>query len=227
MGLHPYCIAPSDHAPGAVTGLGGAPVIAVPGSDLAAWASELPEPAAASIEAVRTHDAVIRAAMTERVTPVPLRFGQWAADRAVLLERLAEHAARWHERLREFAGAVEMGIRLTPAAPAPAAAPPAGRARAASGREYMAQLAARVHDRDALEREHARLLERIGESLGDVAFRTASGVAPDDGRTLWVAHLVRLGRADEYRRLADRIAQQETGYRTAVTGPWPPYSFGS
>lgn len=223
MGLHPYCIAPSDHEPAAVTGLDGAPVIAVVEADLAAWASEHPEPVAASVAAVRAHDAVIRVAMTEQVTPVPLRFGQWAADPDVLRERLGEHAERWHELLRVFAGAVEMGIRLTPAAAAVAA----GQPRAASGREYMAQLAARVHDRDAVERDHARLLERIGESLGDVAFRTASGVAPEDGRTLWVAHLVRRGRADEYRRIADRTAQQETGYRTAVTGPWPPYSFGS
>lgn len=226
MGLHPYCITPAGHAPGDATGLGGMPVVAVTAAGLAAWASEHAEPVPASVDAVRAHDAVIRSAMTPHVTPVPLRFGQWAASPAVLRERLVEHAARWSALLQEFAGAVEMGLRFDPLGPAATPAPGA-RARAASGRAYMEQLAARVHDRDAVERERTRLLERVEAALGDVALRSVSGASAEDARALWVAHLVRLGRAAEYRRLANRTGQEEAGYRMAVTGPWPPYSFAS
>lgn len=229
MGLHPYCITPAGHEPGSLRGLGDARVRSFVAAGLGAWASEHPEPPAASVDAARTHDAVIRSAMSPTVTPVPLRFGQWAASEAVLQERLEVHADRWSALLQEFAGAVEMGIRFEPveAHARPAAEATDRPRRAGSGREYMELLAGRVHERDAAERERARLLERVAIVLGDAALRTASGSPPGAAHALWVAHLVRLGRVDEYRNLADRIGQQEAGYRVAVTGPWPPYSFVS
>lgn len=225
MGLHAYCIAPAGHLPNG-TGIEDAPLLAVAAGQCVAWASRHPAPPAANVQTVRRHDDVIRAAITELVTPVPLRFGQWTEDEAALAARIGDQAERWLALLQEFAGAIELGLRFTPLErhPLPAAAQPE---RAASGRAYMQQLAARAHERDRTTAEHAAIEARVQERLSGCVLRAASGVVPDDPASLWLAHLVRRASIQEYRELAAAVGDAVAGYRMSVTGPWPPYSFVS
>lgn len=224
MGLHAYCITYAGHEPG-VAGVDGEPVLAVGAGELAAWASAHPERPRPAIDALRDHDAVVRAAMTPLVTPVPLRFGQWLESTDALRARVAERAEHWAELLAAFAGAVEMGLRVADAAPParPVVTVPEPRPR--SGREYLERLAARAHHEEQGTARQARALEALHRGVGDHVLREAHGDVPDGVDFLWVAHLVRLDHASVYREAVAALADTAPAYRFRLTGPWPPYSF--
>lgn len=225
MGVHAYCITLAGHETG-VTGVDGMPVRAVTSGDLAAWASEHPERPRPAIDALRDHDAVVRAAMTPLVTPVPLRFGQWFESTDTLRARLGERARHWAELLAAFAGAVEMGLRVADAVPAPLpveAAPEASPPR--SGREYLERLAARAHQPSPGSARQADALAALHRAVGEHVLQEAHGDVPDGEDILWVAHLVRLDHASAYRQAVAALRADVPGYRFRLTGPWPPYSF--
>ena len=117
MGLHLYCIAPAAHTPHStrgsiVTGIGGARVEAVDDGTLALWVSSHEAAPGAGIEAIREHNNVVVAAMTSDVTPVPVRFGQYFTDDAVLRESIGTSHEKWLILLARVAGAVECGVRV-------------------------------------------------------------------------------------------------------------------
>jgi hypothetical protein len=224
MGLHAYCITYAGHEP-RVAGLDGEPVLAVVAGELAAWVSEHPERPRPAIDALRDHDAVVRAAMTPLATPVPLRFGQWLESTEALRARLADRADHWAELLAAFAGAVEMGLRIAEAEPVPLPVFAAPEPRPRSGREYLERLAARAHHEAQGAAREAHALEALHRALGDHVLREAHGDVPDGADFLWVAHLVHLEHASVYREAVASLASSAPAYRVRLTGPWPPYSF--
>ena len=88
MPLHLYCIVPAAHpVPEGCTGIDSQrPFVLEAGGGLAVWASEHDAQVTASVDAVRSHNDVVSAAMDRRVTPVPLRFGQSAPDRTAAID---------------------------------------------------------------------------------------------------------------------------------------------
>ena len=223
MGLHAYCITRASLEP-CTTGIDGAPVQSVEAGTLAAWASSHASPPRPSIDALRAHDAVVRAATAPDLTPVPLRFGQWAESTDALRTRVGERAAHWEALLDEFAGAVEMGLRIGAATPLPHA-PALPEPRPQSGREYLERLAARAHEQAHADARRADVLAVVHGALAAHVLREVSGGVPEGSELAWVAHLVLREHTDAYCEAVETLRRSAPGLRIRMTGPWPPYSF--
>ncbi len=226
MGVYGYCVVPAAHAfPDEVTGLRGAPIRAHEVEDLAVLVSDLdrPEPTA---EHVQQHNGVIEAVVTNEVTPVPLRFGQWAPDAGVFEKVVREKAAWYHERLEAFAGALEFGLRAVRPD-----RPPQARdvrvAHAATGLEYMNAL----RDRAAAERAQSEESEQVRQGISEVLGAFVREERVEEARTphgiITISHLVSRQHFDEYREHAQRLRMRYPNMRFLVSGPWMPYSFAS
>ncbi|HEX6558058.1 MAG TPA: GvpL/GvpF family gas vesicle protein, partial [Longimicrobiales bacterium] len=198
MGVYGYCVMPRDHEPDcAVRGIGGAVVHTRPIAKVLVWVSELDRPEA-TIEHVRAHNAVIERGLTETVTPVPLRFGQWAEAAAVLESAISEKADWYAERLRAFAGAMEFGLRIVRAdagAPARVVRVP----RAESGTAYMEALRART----AAARSQREAAEHIRAHVDEAMRAIVREQRVDDPSTphgvVTISHLVARECFEEYR----------------------------
>ena len=94
MGIYAYCVVPSGHEiPPGLSGLCGVEVAEFSTSGVAVWVTRGPRPDG-GVDAIRIHNAVVEAAVTEEVTPVPLRFGQWLDDESELQKAVAEKRRR-------------------------------------------------------------------------------------------------------------------------------------
>jgi hypothetical protein len=226
LGIYGYCVLPRAHAiPHQLTGLHGAGVRSHTVDDLAVVISEIdrPEPTA---EHVQQHNATIEGVATEEVTPVPLRFGQWASETGTFDNVVREKAAWYHERLKVFAGALEFGLRAVRPD-----MPPSARdvrvAQAATGRDYMNAL----RDRVVAERGHSEESEQIHEGISEVLGAFVREERVEEARTphgiITVSHLVSRQHFDEYREHAQSLRTRYPNLRFLVSGPWMPYSFAS
>lgn len=225
MPLHLYCIVPAAHpVPEGCTGIDSLrPFVLEAGGGLAVWATEHDAPVTASVDAVRTHNDVVSAAMDRRVTPVPLRFGQSAPDRIAAIDRVTEDAAKWLDLLARFAGRAEYGLRVM--RDVYVTEQDVRAASSKSGTEYMA----------ALARKQARVAERrsvgeriVGEAealLGPLADDTRVEYPPTARIVATIAHLVAWTDADMYHDAARELQDTLQDAVLVVTGPWPPYSF--
>lgn len=220
MGLHAYCVVAEQRIPQG-PGIGGAPVHAVPLSQVAVWTSEHLHRPVATVEAARTHDAVIRAALDERSTPVPLRFGQWFEDAPHLVAAVRDRVPGWCALLAELAGTVEMGVRVTGTAPAAAPVPP----DASSGTAYMHALLERHHAVATLQARRDEVLAVLRHTLGPQVEREFIEPGPEGDSVLSVAYLVRRARLARYRDALASLHERLAPLRVHTTGPWPPYSF--
>lgn len=225
MGFHLYCVTRGDHEPENLRGIGGAVVTAIRAGDLAVWATAADAAPRASLEAVRSHNAVVEAAQQQH-TPVPLRFGQWLRDEPAVRDRLAERAADWRSQLADFAGTAEYGVRVVDRG----MSPPAQDVRPAStgtGRAYLEALAGRENERTRRIAAGQEIAAAIEQALGATVLRsrvdpldTAHGLAS-------IAHLVRHGDADAYRAALAAAITERPELHFLTSGPWPPYSFAS
>lgn len=224
MGVYGYCVVPWDHAPaGALAGVSDAAVRPHAVADLAVWVSEIerPDPTVENIEA---HNRVVEAAVTGALTPVPLRFGQWAAELAVFEAVIAEKTLWYRERLSTFEGALEFGLRVIRPDRVRSArvvrTPPA-----ASGREYMNSLRDRVATAYEQRQDEERIRAGISEELG----RFVREERMEEGRTphgvLTASHLVARADFDEYLAHARNLRLRFPELRFLLSGPWAPYSF--
>lgn len=225
-GLYLYCAVPAGHAPRAdLRGLEDVAVRAIAAPELALWATACARPPAPSVEAIRRHNAVVEAAMTDAVTPVPLRFGQFLASLDAVHERAAERAADWRRLLAAFAGHEEHGVRVIDPEITPAARDV--RAPASSGRAYLQALArAAGAERARGTRAHAiadDLRTRLG---GLIAQQRVEPLTSAHGLAS-IAHLVRRADAAAYRAALDAATRAHPTLRFLTSGPWPPYSFAA
>lgn len=177
-----------------------------------------------SAEHVQQHNAVIEAAVNAEITPVPLRFGQWASDASVF-EQVVEDKADWYaERIKTFAGALEFGLRVV----RPDKASPARDVRvgqAASGTEYMNALRERVAAGRAESGEVESVRTGITEILGALVREERVEEARTPHGIITVSHLVSRPQFDEYREQAQALRIRFPEMRFLVSGPWMPYSF--
>lgn len=224
MGLYAYCVVPRAHAWGeGVRGIAGAPVRGHAAGEFVVLVSDLdrPEPSA---DHIQQHNAVIEAAVTAEITPVPLRFGQWAKDVGVFEQAVEEKADWYAERLKTFAGALEFGLRVV----RPDKAPPARDVhvgQAATGLEYMNALRERV----AAERAQSGEVEAVRAGITEILGALVREERVEEARTphgiINVSHLVSRPQFDEYREQAQRLRTRFPEMRFLVSGPWMPYSF--
>lgn len=224
MGVYGYCVVPRTHRIEAgLAGIGHAAVELHEIDGLAVVISriEKPEP---SMAHVQQHNAVVEAVVTKEVTPVPLRFGQWA-DRAAVFDAVVREKAAWyHERLSAFAGAMEFGLRVA----RPERTGPARDVRevhATTGAEYMKAL----RERAAAERgERAGaegLRAGIAAVLGDLVREERAEEMRTPHGVLAISHLVSRDHFDDYRDRAQRLRPRFPELRFLLSGPWVPYSF--
>ena len=225
MGVYGYCVVPRDHMAGEVKGIGGAAVTALVISELAVLVSNIDRPDAA-VQSITEHNAVVEAAVTQEVTPVPLRFGQWSQN-AEAFERVITEKAEWYrERLDRFAGALEFGIRVA----APDRSDPARDVRpepAVSGLEYMKRLRDSVRGTQQKAEQATQLAARMGEVMRDVVREERVQEARTPHGVITVAHLVSRNNFEQYHQRAAALREMFPELRFLVSGPWVPYSFAT
>jgi hypothetical protein len=227
-GLHLYCLLPSDVPPAAGTsGIAGVAVDVVHCDALACWITRHDARPTATIDSVRAHNAVVMAAMSPRVTPVPLRFGQWLADADAVCRSIGTDAPRWLELLDGFAGHAEYGVRIarTGHTDAPQTARDVHPGHEHTGKEYMALLARRHAATAEWKADAARiaadLLATTGAAVSDSRVELPSGA----DAMVSLALLIPVVRAADYHEMLGRFRSQRQELRFLCTGPWPPYSF--
>lgn len=226
-GLYLYCVAPAGHEPPpSLDGLDGVEVSTRTRNGLAVWVSSLERPPEATIEAVRRHHAVVDAAVSETVTPVPLRFGQWAATEDALASSIAPKADSWRRDLEAFAGALEFGVRvLDPARDRPART--VHRAAMSSGRAYLEALARDQREERDFVRQAEEVAARMRVRLGGLSIAdTVAPLATTHG-VASIAHLVRRASFAEYHERMAAVQAEQRPLRFVLSGPWPPYSFAA
>lgn len=239
--LHPYCVLAGNEAPEtSLRGLEGARVVPLSIGSLTVWVSELASLPERSLESLRAHDAVIRAAGERGSTPLPVRFGSWA-DAEGLTARLREREEDLRNALERVAGAEEYGIRIFDGsrdfgqAPPEGEGPNEGDSPSGPGTRYIQTLARRRAERSKRMERAGRLAAELRGSLGalvrDERVEQPEGPAPSGGKRLGpglmaVSHLVARDDAGAYATALDAFRTDHPGLRVVCTGPWAPYSFG-
>lgn len=224
MGVYAYCVVPPGHPiPEGLAGLAGAAVEEVRSSDVAVWVTRgaRPEP---GIQGIQTHNAVVEAAVTEQVTPVPLRFGQWLADEGALHAAIAEKATSYRERLADFAGCLEFGLRLIDPVD-PESAQVVHRTPATSGLEYMRALQESSSLAERKRADSERLHAQIRDLMREVVREEKIEEARTPHAVLTLSHLVARSDFNRYREKGRSIRGLFPELRMLLSGPWPPYSF--
>lgn len=227
MGIYGYCVVPAGHEwPGErPSGVEGAEVRRHDVGSLSLLVSDLDRPAPDAGH-VQQHNAVIEAVATAQMTPVPLRFGQWAAEISVFDEVVAGKADWYAERLNTFAGALEFGLRIV----RPDRAPPARDVRvepAVTGLEYMNALRDRVNAERVQTEEVEAVRMGISEILGALVREERVEEARTPHGVITISHLVSRQHFDEYRGHAQQLRGRYPEMRFLVSGPWMPYSFAA
>jgi hypothetical protein len=226
MGIYAYCVVPPGHVPMAgITGLDDKAVELVPIGEVALWVSRLPRPTG-TVEQITAHNKVVEAAVTDEVTPVPLRFGQWLDDEPAWHAAMADKTASYKEKLQEFSGCLEFGIRvLDPNAPT--GARDVQQPAAASGYEYMQALreSSKLANQRRVVADQAR--QQIHNSLQHLVRAEREEEPRTPHAVITLSHLVARPHFEEYRERARGLREVLPELRLLLSGPWPPYSFAA
>ncbi len=223
VGCYLYCIGPARLAsPGAaLRGLDGAPVVSWRLAPFTVWVSPAERAPAPSIDRIRRHDRVVRAAMRGKATPLPARYGQWFPGREALAGRLDERASGYLEALQTVRRTVEFGIRIVDPGARPLPAPEAD----SDGKAYMEALVRRhATQREARERGR-RVAEQVAAHFGSLVRSQRADPGDGGGLLVEVSHLVRRDEIERYRGEAKRYRTLHPELHLLLSGPWPPYSF--
>ena len=211
-------------------GVGGRTLRCVPGGRLGAWATawEGGRPELAREELFAHHRLV------EALSPcLPVRFGTWAADEAVLAELLRAREKEVLDALARVEGRRELAVTALwrePSAPGPATEPsapgPAPETLAVGpGRRFLEERRAVGRALARRETRARELSERLTEALGLPPEAVKHRRCPSAAVALSSAFLVP---AEGATALGQRLVGVGEGFpevRLLVHGPWPPYSF--
>lgn len=224
-GVYPYCVvAAGCHPPPDLTGLGGRPVEGRDVAPFTIWTSAEASPPALDLDGIRQHHEVVRAA-SESVTPVPVRFGDWARDHSVLADRIRRRRGELEAALTAVSGCVELGIRLEHATADPEAEPGVSADARAGGRAYLRELSHVYAERRRRRGERDALLKGLRAALTELTTDERVRYLQPPG-LVSVAHLVPRDREARYRdSVAAFASEHDQAAQVFVTGPWPPYSF--
>ncbi len=232
MGTHPYCIVPAGHRPtGELVGIGDRPVEYMDTGALGVWMSSLDRAPEPNLPALRTHEAVGRAAARSGLTPLPLRFGGWVEDARTLTDGIHAREADFLQALEDLAGMWEVGLRIVETSPLRAAGEEVARRdpptplQEGPGRAYLDLLAdRRSADRlrmDASEQALADFRTFLGTTVKDemwISLQASDGL-------LSVAQLVHEGDIETWKEGVRHFRESRPDLRVFELGPWLPYSF--
>ncbi len=143
---------------------------------------------------------------------LPIRFGTTVADLEGLAELVAEHEPAWSARLRAVSGCCELIVHVSHESPA---APSSE--QHVTGRDYLLQRMAAARAADALQ-------DQVGAALRPVA-KEIRNLPGGKGHHRF-AVLVPRATATVARADVQHWAAVRPDLQVAVTGPWPPFSFG-
>jgi Gas vesicle synthesis protein GvpL/GvpF len=182
-----------------------------------------------SMYRVGTEHHEVIAAVARDSPVVPMRLATVYPDDETVRALLAEHWDELTDLLRAFSGTQEWAVQVYLDGPGLAGHGPAGAemsplagrgpgAAALPGRESAWQQA-EAHA-DQIDRRLSLLsIESRRHPLPCLRFRTEGWMVLNG------AYLVREENADEFGEAARNPGGLAEGVRTAITGPWPPYSF--
>jgi hypothetical protein len=225
-GVYLYCIAPAGHAPGeAITGIAAAPVEGLDASGFTLWISPMDKSPAVDLDAVRAHNSVVEKSITQEITTLPVRFGQWLESRQALREKIADAVAAHATALAVVQGALEFGVRVVSSSPRQPGPTPV--AAAGSGREYMERLAAQMAAREAARGHGEEIAAALRDAAGARVLRERVEPLEPAAGIVSIAHLVRRPDFEAYSLAVRSITQQYADARFLFSGPWPPYSFAA
>ncbi len=205
MTLLLHAITPRDVAP--PDGLA-----ALLGTELAVVHAEVDEVPEAERAAVLRFGRAVQE-VADRGPVLPVRFGTSVRDLPALAALVAEHEAEWLARLRAVAGCCELIVHLDRE---PSVDPTLEEAPL-TGRDYLMRRAAAVRSVDTLRAEVDELLRPVAREV-----RTLPAGRGHDR----LAVLVPRAAAEPARADVRRWAAGHPDVTVAVTGPWPPFSFG-
>lgn len=230
MGVYLYCVGEADHPePRDTVGIEGSAVWALDTGGLRAWVSTLPAAPSASLDRVRSHNAVVEASSEER-TALPMRFGQWFASEVELHEVIAARRQRLESSLERVRDALEFGVRVLepdrpdpdPSDPAAGSAPPP--ADRSSGKAYLESLAQREEGMEKTRVRGAKIAAELRRFLGPLV--REHHVRPGGGEGIVaISHLVARHDTGAYSGRVHTFTERRSDLRFVTSGPWPPYGF--
>jgi hypothetical protein len=226
MGYYGYCVLPREHGPpGQLIGILGGQIHSRLVDDFSVWVSEISRPDPV-VENVQIHNQVVEAAVSQAVTPVPLRFGQWSESPDVFDSTIRDKADWYRERLAKFAGALEFGLRVAKPG-GPESARVVHPAPGITGLEYMKALRDNVAAAQGRHEDEERIRARLSEVIADVVREERIEPARTPHGVVTIAHLVAREQFEEYRRRVHTLREQLPDLRFLLSGPWAPYSFAN
>ena len=233
MTTHLYCILPHvlrGGLPPGLLGLGGARVRALVVGELIAWVSDVERERGVLMEEVRTHDAVVEAALSTGATPMPARFGQTFSDDDACRDALERRAAALGSVLQDVQGRVEMTLIITPSTKRmlrdlePVAPQMLEPSAPGAGRQYLETLRSREAASGAVERIARDLAARLEAAVASLLRKTASPRSVVRMPMLTLSHLIDRDAVDAYREAISSVSAGPE-LRFLVVGPRAPYSF--
>lgn len=227
-GVYAYCIVPDGHrAPEGLEGVDAAPVRCVPVEGLRVWVSEHREAPARTLTGVLAHDRVVRAAVADDVSPLPVRFGQWFSRHEALADEIGRRADAYLDALDRVAGAMEFSVRVEEmgAEGERRGSDPTAVGEETTGRGYLEGLARRMNGVDSASPHAAEAAEALTRGLEELVVEGRLDALAPEGGGLRLTHLVRRRRADPYRARVRAVGDRCDRVHVDLFGPWPPYSF--
>ncbi len=206
-----------------LTGLDGSPLIRFSRGRVAAICTVHDDLTLEAGTATLWHQERVIAALMQRSTVAPVRFGTMLADVEHLAHVLASQESRLATVFPLLRGRVELALRGSgpPAADCESTGPPAPTPQPGSGRDYLIAL------RDARTRQSGpglgAALADVHATLGELAHRSTQRPAADGA--LVAAYLVGVEGVDCFRRAVAGLSDRHRDVRLSLTGPWAPFSF--
>lgn len=214
-----------DEGPVLPAGVAGAAVRLIEEGTLAAAVSTVaPGELAPSMARALSFSSVVEA-LHSAGTVLPMRYGSVCRDDAEVVDLLRARAGEYAAILHGLDGCAEMGVRiLLPLERTPSGPLLGVEVAGASGRGYLTRRAATFAHADAARCALATSTERVRQSLGGLAVRTAIDHDRDDAGLTAVHFLIRRDSVERFRAGFRRIERMEPA-RLLLSGPWPPSSF--
>jgi hypothetical protein len=216
--LYVYAITDSS-LPGSddVTGLQGAPLLALECGPVKALVSEhavAPEPGE---DLLWVHERVVEELM-EGATILPMRFGSTVDTPEALLTMLEQRRDEFVASLERVRGAVELSVRAQlPSVAAPVDAESRLTRHFGPGTTYLLERAR--HQRSS--EDAAELIHRPLAALARRSLQKAGG----DPHGFKAAYLVDEGAVEAFAERVGNLNATLEDLKLSCTGPWPPYSF--
>ena len=212
-----YCIAAMPVVP-QCTGVDDAPLRALDLGGVSALVSDDRGERAPTVTELWQHEYVVERTMALGAV-LPARFGLVFDSADALTGALRPHADRMRACLDGLRDLIELGVRVRQRSTDPAFEPVE---TPRTGVEYLRRAQAGVATAERASATVDRTVDALHEIASTVAEATTPPRPASDGARAFAVLAAEPAAAD-IRRVAATFDEVEV----AVTGPWPPYSFGS